>query len=85
MITEIRLGNEKCFRTCLFQSPSQDQCEFENFRTNLDSLMDHINNALPTFSVLIGHFNARCSRSCNNDFTNANGCAPDTLTPSVGY
>ena len=47
--------------------------------------MDHINNGLPTCSVLIGDFYARCSKWCINDITNANGSALDTLTSSAGY
>ena len=52
---------------------------------NLDTLMDHINNELPTCSVLTKDFNARCSKWCNNDITNANGRVLDTLTSSAGY
>ena len=47
--------------------------------------MDHINHELPTCSVLTGDFNARCSKLCNNDITNANGRVLDTLTSSAGY
>ena len=47
--------------------------------------MDHINNELRNCSVLIGDFNTRCSKWCNNDITNGNGRALDTLTSSTGY
>ena len=47
--------------------------------------MDHINNQLPTCSVLIEDFNARCSKWCNNYITNASGYAIDTLISSAGY
>ena len=40
--------------------------------------MDHINNELPTCSVLIGDFYAKCSKWFNNDTTNANGHTLDT-------
>ena len=46
--------------------------------------MDHINNESPTCSVLIVEFNARCSKWCNNDITNASGHTLDTLTSSAG-
>ena len=46
--------------------------------------MDHINNELPICSVLVRDFNARCSKECNNDITNANGRALDTVTSSAG-
>ena len=51
-----------------------------SFCTNVDTLMDHVNNELPTCSVLSGDFNAKCSKWCNDDITNANGRALDTLT-----
>ena len=55
------------------------------FFKTLDTLMDHINNEVPTCSVLIVDFNARCSECCHNDITNANNRALDTLTSSVRY
>ena len=50
LVTEIRL--EKCSFTCLYQSTSQNLHEFANFCTNLETLMDHINNELPTCYIL---------------------------------
>ena len=47
--------------------------------------MDHINNELPTCSILIGDFNVRCFKRYNNDITNVNGRPLDTLTSSAGY
>ena len=85
LITEIRLENENCFLTCLHRLPCQHQHEFKIFRTNLVTLMDYINNEIPTCSVLIGDLNARCTKWCNNDITNANGYALDTLTSLAGY
>ena len=84
-VTEIRLQNEKCFLTCLYQSPSQIQHKFENFCTNLDTLVDHMNNELPMCSVITGNLNARCSKWCNKDITNSIGREIDTLTSSAGY
>ena len=77
LVTEIRLENEKCFLPCFYQSPSQTH---ENFCTNLDTLMDHINNELPICSVITGDLNDRCSRWCNKDVTNLVGHKMDTLT-----
>ena len=85
IITEIGLDNKKCFLTCLYRSPSQTQHEYENFCTNLDALMDHINNELPICSVITGDLNARCSKWCNKDITNSVGREIDTLASSAGY
>ena len=55
LVSEIRLENEKCFPTCIYGSPSQTQHEFDNFFTNLNTLMDHINNELSICSVITGN------------------------------
>ena len=55
LVSEIRLENEKCFPTCIYRSPSQTQHEFDNFFTNLNTLMDHINNELSICSVITGN------------------------------
>ena len=55
LVSEIRLENEKCFLTCIYRSPSQTQHEFDNFFTNLNTLMDHINNELSICSVITGN------------------------------
>ena len=47
--------------------------------------MNHTNNELPTYSFLIGDFDARCPNWCNNDITNANGRALNTLKWSARY
>ena len=80
LVTKLCLENQKCFLTCLYQSPSQTQHEFENFCTNLDTLMDHINNELPICSAITGDLNARCSKWRNKDVTNSVGREIDTLT-----
>ena len=84
LVTEICLENEKCFLTCLYQSTTHTQHEFENFCTNFDTLMDYINNELPICSVITGGLNARYSKWCNKDITNSVGHEIDTLTSSTG-
>ena len=85
MVTEIRLENNKCFLTCLYRSPSQTQQERQNLCTNLDTLMDYINNGLPICLVITQYLNDRCSKCCNKDITNSVGREIDTLTSSAGY
>ena len=84
LVTEICLENEKCFLTCLYWSPNQTQHEFENFCTNLNSFIDHINNELGICSIVTGDLNARCSKWCNEYITNSVGREIDTLTSSAG-
>ena len=47
LVTEIRSQNEKCFLTCIYHSPSQNQDELKNFCTNFDILLNNINDELP--------------------------------------
>ena len=85
LVTEIRSQNEKCFLTCIYRSPSQNQDEFKNFCTNFDILLNNINDELPLSSIVTGDFNARCSRWWKNDMTNLQGQELDSLTLSAGY
>ena len=62
LVTEIRSQNEKCFLTCIYCSPSQNQDEFKNFSTNFDILLNNINDELPLCSIVTDDFNARCLR-----------------------
>ena len=81
LVTEIRSQNEKCFLSCIYHSPSQNQEEFKNFCTNFDILLTNINDELPLCSTVTGDFNARCSRWWKNDITNLQGQELD----SAGY
>ena len=42
-------------------------------------------NHFPTCSLLIGDFDTRCSKWCNNDINNAKCRALDILTSSAEY
>ena len=85
LVTEIRSQNEKCFLTCIYRSPSQNQDEFKIFCNNLDILLNITNNKLPLCLIVTGDFNARCSRWWKNDITNLQGQELDPLTLSAGY
>ena len=73
LVTEIRSQNEKCFPTCIYRSPSQNQDLFKNFCTNFNILLNNINDELPLCSIVTGDFNARCSRWWKNDIAKLQG------------
>ena len=86
LVTEIRSQNENVFFvTSIYRSPSQNQDEFKDFYTNFDILLNNINDELPLCSIVIGDFNARCSRWGKNDITNLQGQELNSLTLSAGY
>ena len=56
LVTETRSQNEKCFLTCIYRSPSQNQDEFNIFCTNFDILLNNINDELLLCSIVTGDF-----------------------------
>ena len=84
-VTEINVNNKKCFFTCLCRSPSQSHDELERFCTNFDLLLSNINNLHPTCSVVLGDFNAKCSKWCAPDKNNTSGIELDNITTTSGY
>ena len=85
IVTEISVKNETCFFTCFYRSPSQSHDEFENFCSELNLLLTNINNNQPACSVLLGDFNAKCSKWCSSDKNNIAGLEIDNTTTTAGY
>ena len=85
LVTEININNEKCFFTCLYRSTSQSHEELENFCSSLDSLLSNINDQHPACSIVIGDFNAKCSKWCTSDKDNTAGPELDSITTTPGY
>ena len=85
LITEIRSKNEKCFLSCIYRSPSNNQDEFKYFCTIFDILVNNVNNKLTLCSIVTGDFNACRSRWWKNNITNLQGQELDSLNLSAGY
>ena len=85
LVTEICLVSEKCFLTCIYCSPSQNNEEFGIFWVNFDLLLSNINEEIPICSIITGDFNARSSNWWKNYITNSVGQGLDSLTSSAGY
>ena len=85
LVTEIRLQSEKCFLTCIYRSPSQNNEEFENFCVNFDLLLSNINEEIPICSIITRDFNARSSNWWKNDINKSVGQELDSLTSSAEY
>ena len=85
IVTEINTNNEKCFFTCLCRSPSQRHDELERFCANFDLLLSNISDLHPTCSIVLGDFNAKCSKWCASDKSNRAGIELDNITTISGY
>ena len=85
VVTEITVNNERCFLTCLYRSPNQNQEQFESFCENLIDVLSGINNQQPTCSILVGDFNAKLPKCCPSDKDSKAGQDIDTFTTTSGY
>ena len=85
LVREIHSQKEKCFLTCIYRSPRQNQDEFKKSCTNFDILLNNVNDELPLCSIVTDDFNARYSRWRKNDTTNLQDYELDSLTLLAGY
>ena len=84
IVTKISVENETCFLTCFYRSPSQSHDELENFCSKLNLLLTNINNNRPACSILMGDFNAKCSKWCSSDKNNIASLEIDNITTASG-
>ena len=59
IICEITLQNQKGYVVVTYRSPSQSSTEFDEFLCNFDQLLNHIKQFRPSFTIILGNFNAR--------------------------
>ena len=62
LVAKILSYIERCFLTCLYPSPSQNNAEFKNFCVNLHIILSNINQQLPLCSIVRGDVIARYSK-----------------------
>ena len=67
IVAEITVNKEKCFLTCLYRSPSQNDDELGTFCSDLTFLLNNINKFQSSCLVLLGNFNAKHSKWCSTD------------------
>ena len=84
IVAEITVDKE-CFLTCLYRSPSQNDGELETFCSDLTFLLNNINEFQPSYSVLLGDFNAKHSNWCSTDKNNKAGIVLENVTSTAGY
>ena len=59
--------------------------KLERFCANFDLLLSNINDLHPTCSIVLGNFNAKCSKWCASDRTNSASIELDNITATSGY
>ena len=71
--------------TCLYRSSSQNCDQFSDFYKDFSILLSNINDHRPSCSVIVGHFNAKCSKWYRLDKKDAVSETLQTYTTTSGY
>ena len=85
IVGEIRVGNSKCFITCLYRSPNQTADETEIFLYELEQTWSNIALESPTCSFALGDTNAKCTNWWADGINNQCGQELYTMSSLLGY
>ena len=77
--------NEKGYIAVIYRSPSQSCSEFEDFLFNLEKLINQIKQLKPSFTIILGDFNARSSDWWPDDITSPEGTHINSLISMYGF
>ena len=80
IICEITLQNSKGYVAVTYRSPSQ----FEEILSNFDSLLNHIKQFRPSFTIILGNFSARSKSWWPEDVTSYEGIHIESLSTTHG-
>ena len=80
IVCEVTLHNQKGYVVVTYQSPSQAITEFDEFLSNFDKLLNHIKQFRPSFTIILGDFNARSKSWWPDDVKSHEGKQIESLT-----
>ena len=83
-VCEITLQNQKGYVVVTYRSPSQSSTEFDEFLSNFDKLLNHIKQFRPSFTSILGDFNAKSKSWWLEDVTLHEGTHIESLTAMHG-
>ena len=85
LLCEVTCQNEKGYIAVIYRSPSQSCSEFEDFLFNLEKLINQIKQLKPSFTIILGDFNARSSDWWPDDITSPEGTHINSLISMYGF
>ena len=59
IICQTTLQNQKGYVVVTYRSPNQSSTAFDEFLSNFDKLLNHIKQSRPSFTMILGDFNAK--------------------------
>ena len=84
VICEVTLQRQKGYVIVIYRSPSQTAVEFDEFLSNLEKLLNFVKQLQPSFTMILGDFNARSKSWWPDDITSPEGTDIDSLTTVHG-
>ena len=80
VLCEVTLQRQKDYVIVIYRSPSQTAVEFDEFLSNLEKLLNFVKQLQPSFTMILGDFNARSKSWWPDDITSPEGTDIDSLT-----
>ena len=84
IVCEITFQNQKVYVVVTYRLPSQSITEFDEFLTNFDKLLNHTKQSRPSFTIILGNFNARSKSWWPDNVTSHEGTQTESLTTMHG-
>ena len=84
MLCEVTIKRQNGYVTVIYQSPSQTTAEYDEFLSNLEKLLNFVKQLPPSFTIILGDFNARSKSWWPDDITSPEGTEIDSLTTVHG-
>ena len=84
VLCEVTLQRQKGYVIVIYRSPSQTAVEFDEFLSNLEKLLNFVKQSQPSFTIILGDFNARSKSWWPDDITSPEGTDIDSLTTVHG-
>ena len=85
LVVEIKVNRQKIFISCIYRSPSQSSDEFDDFYINFENTLSKLNVESPLCSIVLGDFNAKCSKWYSEDISDRCGLELETLSTCSGF
>ena len=84
IVCELQVNRRKYFFVVIYESPSQDQSEFNNFTTNFELMVSKLLAENPHCMIITGDFNCRSTQWWENDIENSEGKLFEQITADNG-
>ena len=84
VLCEVTLQSQKGYVIVIYRSPSQSTVEFDEFLSNFENLLNFVKGLKPSFTIIMGDFNARSKSWWPDDITSPEGTDIDSLTTMYG-